>query len=76
MENSVSVEGSAKDKKYQGGDPRHQSNKTRAGNPRDVANGKKSFTSGSSNLRSGTKLDEYERTTTNNTKGKKVDWNR
>ena len=71
-ENPTNVEGAAKEKKYQGGDPRHKGIKTRAGNYRE--RGHQSFTSGSSSLRSGTKLDEYKRETTNDTTGKKIRW--
>lgn len=78
-ENPVNVEGAAKEKKYQGGDPRHAETrgyKTKAGLEREIPEGKKTFTSGSSGLRDRTKLNETTRNTTNTTSGKKVEWNR
>jgi len=90
FENAIDVEGAAKKKKYQGGDPRHfygpskdlgggveqntPNRKTRAGREREVPEGKGTFTSGSSSLRHGTKIDDYKRDKTNDTTGKEVTW--
>ena len=80
-ENPKNVEGAAKDKKYQGGDPKHfygrddvNQRKTKAGLTREVPEGKGSITSGSSSLRHGTKISDQNRETTNDTTGKKVPW--
>jgi hypothetical protein len=89
-ENDIDVEGAAKEKKYQGGDPRHfysrnyetrKDNKTRAGIEREIPGSKannadkKTYTSGVSEIRPKEHSEYSRKTTTQRGTNKEVEWN-